>query len=275
MGPDPYAVADEAAAVLAERTGRRTHDVAVWLGSGWAEAADRLGPGTEVELAGIPGFATTSAAGHRAVARSIELAGLGVLVFLGRVHLYEGHDVATVVHGVRVASRAGCRVAVLTNASGHLRPEWPVGSVVLIGDQINATGVSPLTGPPPPPGWGPRFCDMTEVYSPRLRALARTVDPSLPEGVYYGLRGPQFETPAEIRMIRTLGADLVGMSTVNEAIAARHAGLDVLGVALASNLAAGLAPGPLSGEEVLEAGRTAAASIGELLRGVLVAVAAT
>jgi purine-nucleoside phosphorylase len=274
MASDPFALADEAAAALAARTGRARHHVAVWLGSGWGDAAERIGSGTDVALAELPGFTPTTAGGHRAVVRSVDLDGLGVLVFLGRVHLYEGHPVATVVHGVRTAARAGCTVAVLTNAAGYLRPEWTLGSAVLVRDQINATAESPLTGPLPPPGWGPRVCDMTEIYSARLRALAREIDPSLAEGVYYGLRGPQFETPAEIRMIGILGADLVGMSTVNEAIAARHAGMEVLGVSLATNLAAGLAAGPLSGEEVIDAGRAAAGAVGELLRRFLVRLAA-
>jgi len=274
MTDDPYGMAARAAEVLAERTGRARHDVAVWLGSGWADAAERIGTGVEVALPDVPGFTPTSAGGHRAVVRSVDVGGLGVLVFLGRVHLYEGHDVNTVVHSVRTAACAGCRVAVLTNAAGYLRREWRLGSAILVADQINATGVSPLTGPHPPAGWGPRFCDMTSLYSPRLRDLARRVDPDLAEGIYYGLRGPQFETPAEIRMIGIVGGDLVGMSTVNEAITARHAGMEVLGISLATNLAAGLAAGPLSGEEVIEAGRAAAAAVGDLLRSILVELAA-
>jgi purine-nucleoside phosphorylase len=241
--------------------------VCVVLGSGWGRAADAIGDGTTVGFDALAGFPSPSAGGHVGAARSVDLAGHRVLVFLGRLHLYEGHEAAVVAHPVRVAAAAGCRTVILTNAAGFLRPEWSVGQAVLISDHINLTGQSPLTGPKPP--FGERHVDLTDAYSPRLRALARTVDPDLPEGVYLGFAGPHFETPAEIRMAAAIGADLVGMSTVLEAIAARHAGMEVLGVSLATNLAAGISPVPLDAAEVIAAGDAAAGRVGALLRGIL------
>ena len=191
-----------------------------------------------------------------------------MLAFLGRVHAYEGHDPATVVHGVRTAHAAGCHTIVLTNAAGGIRADLAVGQPVLMSDHLNLTGGSPVAGPLA--GSAPaRFVDLTETYSARLRALAREVDPSLAEGVYAGLPGPHYETPAEIRMLRTLGADLVGMSTVWEAIAARHLGVEVLGLSLVTNPAAGLGVAPLDHAEVLEAGRRSAERMGELLAAVV------
>jgi len=329
----PYAAAAASAAALAERTGRRQHDVAVVLGSGWAPAADALaraagqgaapaasaparpapgastpaesvpaepaagpaapaasapaepaaGPATpaasapagpvpavtEVPLADLGGFPPPTVAGHSPVVRSLALGGLRVLVFLGRTHLYEGHPVGTVVHGVRTAVAAGCRVVVLTNAAGGIRSGYQVGQPVLIRDHLNLTARSPLAGDPPPDGYPPRFTDLTDLYSARLRALARRADPSLAEGVYAALPGPHYETPAEIAMLRGLGADLVGMSTALEAIAARHLGAEVLAISLVTNLAAGLAPGSLDHQEVIAAGRAAAVRMGSLLAGIL------
>jgi purine-nucleoside phosphorylase len=264
---DAYAVAAESAAALAKATGVARHNVAVVLGSGWGRAADAIGDGTTVPFDDLPGFPAPSAGGHVGAVRSVELAAHRVLVFLGRLHLYEGHDAAVVAHPVRVAAAAGCRTVVLTNAAGYMRPEWSVGQAVLISDHINLTALSPLTGPKPPSG--ERHVDLTDVYSPRLRDLARTIDPELPEGVYLGLPGPHFETPAEIRMATTIGADLVGMSTVLEAIAARHAAMEVLGISLATNLAAGISPVPLDAAEVISAGEAAAPRIGALLRAIL------
>jgi purine-nucleoside phosphorylase len=266
---EPFARAAAAADELAIRSGRPAHDVAVVLGSGWGRAAAELGTGVDVALADLPGFPPPSAAGHGASVRSVDLAGRGVLVFLGRVHLYEGHDPAVVAHGVRTAAAAGCRTVVLTNAAGSLHREWPIGQAVLIADQINRTGRSPLTGPPPPAPFASRFVDLSDLYAARLRALAKGVDPTLPEGVYVGFHGPEFETPAEIRMAGTIGGDLVGMSTVLEAIAARHAGLDVLGVSLATNLAAGISDVPIDGAHVLAAGEAAGERVGLLLRDIL------
>ncbi|WP_214367509.1 purine-nucleoside phosphorylase [Pseudonocardia sp. H11422] len=252
-------VAMQAAGALARATGVSAHDVAVVLGSGWRPAADLIGrPAHEVPMADLPGFVPPRAAGHAGTIRSVPVGGRRVLVLLGRTHLYEGHGVGPVAHGVRTAAAAGCRAVVLTNAAGGIREGLAVGEPVLISDHLNLTGTSSLVGP--------RFTDLTDLYSPRLRALAREIDPSLSEGVYAGLPGPHFETPAEIRMLRRLGADLVGMSTVLEAIAARAAGVEVLGLSLVTNLAAGMTGQPLDHQEVLDAGRASAARMGELLR---------
>ena len=272
--PEPYGPAAASAARLAERTGQAGHDVAVVLGSGWAPAADAVAAAlgaavTEVPVADLGGFAASTVPGHAGAVRSLVTDGLRLLVFLGRTHLYEGHPAATVVHGVRTAVAAGCRVVVLTNAAGGIRAGYRVGQPVLIRDHLNLTGRSPLTGPPPPPGYPPRFTDLTAAYSPRLRALARAADPNLAEGVYAALPGPHYETPAEIAMLRTLGADLVGMSTVLEAIAARHLGAEVLAISLVTNLAAGLTDHGLDHAEVVAAGAEAAERMGALLASIL------
>ena len=269
---DPYADAARAAAFVGDATGKDRHDVAIVLGSGWAGATDRIGTiNTEIELSTIPGFPAPSVAGHRNQLRSIDVDGVAVLVFGGRAHLYEGHEPATVVHGVRTAAAAGCSTLILTNAAGTLRTDWPVGQLALIEDHINLTGASPMVGPPPPADQPGRFCDLTEAYSARLREIAVGVDPLLAHGVYVGLLGGNYETPAEIRMLRTMGADLVGMSTVLETIAARHLGIEVLGVSLATNLAAGLSPEPLDHADVLAAAAEAETRVVELLRGVVAA----
>jgi purine-nucleoside phosphorylase len=257
---DPYVLAASAAEVLGE------HDVALVLGSGWGPAADAIGTTVqEVVASEVPGFPPSTVAGHGGTIRTLDADGVRVIAYFGRVHGYEGNPVSAVVHNVRVAKATGCRAVVLTNAAGSLREEWAPGTPVLISDHLNLTGVSPLAGPEPPPPFGPRFTDLTDAWSSRLRALARELEPGLAEGVYAGMNGPQYETPAEIRMLRTLGADLVGMSTVLECIAARNAGLEVLGVSLVTNLAAGLSPAPLDHTEVLEAGAGAGERLGSLL----------
>jgi purine-nucleoside phosphorylase len=267
---DPYRAARDSAARLAELTRVPRHDVAVVLGSGWAPAADALGTtAAEVPLSDLGGFPPPTVGGHSPVVRSVQAGPVRALVFLGRVHLYEGHDPATVVHGVRTAVAAGCQVVVLTNAAGGIREGYQVGQPVLIRDHLNLTGRSPLGGPPPPDGYPPRFTDLTDLYSARLRALAAAADAGLAEGVYAALPGPHYETPAEIRALRTLGADLVGMSTVLEAIAAHHLGAEVLAFSLVSNLAAGLAPHGLDHLEVVAAGKAAAGRMGSLLAGLL------
>jgi purine-nucleoside phosphorylase len=251
-----------AAAAIAKSTGLDAHDVAVVLGSGWRPAADVLGePEHELEMADLPGFRPPGVAGHKGTVRSVRVGDCRALVLLGRTHLYEGHGVEPVVHGVRTAAAAGCRTVVLTNAAGGIREGMRVGDPVLISDHLNLTSLSPLHGP--------RFTDLTDLYSPRLRALAREIDPELTEGVYAGLPGPHFETPAEIRMFRGLGADLVGMSTVLEAIAARAEGVEVFGLSLVTNLAAGMTGEPLDHHEVLAAGAAAAGRMGELLRDLI------
>jgi purine-nucleoside phosphorylase len=270
MAADPFAEAKQAASELVAVLGPPPPDVALILGSGWGQAVPELGePVASVPMAKLAGFPAPTVPGHAGTASIIEVAGHRVLVLAGRTHLYEGGPVAVVVHPVRSAVLAGCKTVVLTNAAGSLRTEWPVGRPVLIADHLNLTGHSPLVGPAPPPDYPSRFVDLSAAYSPRLRDIARRVDPSLAEGVYAALLGGAFETPAEIRMLRTLGADLVGMSTALETIAAVHLGAEVLGVSLVTNLAAGLSPGRLDHQEVLAAGSEAAAPLGRLLRTVI------
>jgi purine-nucleoside phosphorylase len=261
LAPDPQRLAAEAAIALARRTGAERHDIALVLGSGWLPAVAALSEraSADVEFASteLPGFSPPAVAGHAGTIRSLAVDGKRILVFLGRTHFYEGRGVAAVVHGVRVAAAAGCTVTVLTNGCGGLRADMRVGEPVLISDHLNLTATSPLVGA--------RFVDLTELYSPRLRALLQDIYPSLAEGVYAQFPGPHYETPAEVRMARVLGADLVGMSTALEAIAARAEGSEVLGISLVTNLAAGMTGQPLDHQEVLAAGKAAAARAGGLL----------
>ena len=267
---DPYARAEASAATLKKLTGVPRFDSAVVLGSGWMAAAEAIGaPEQEIPLAQLGGFPQPTVAGHTPAVRYLIKGELRVLLFLGRVHMYEGNPPATVVHGVRTAIAAGCRTVVLTNAAGGIRAEYQVGQPVLISDHLNLTGRSPLAGPPPPDGYPSRFTDLSEAYSARLRELARQEDPTLAEGVYAALPGPHYETPAEIRMLRGLGADLVGMSTALETIAARHLGAEVLAISLVTNPAAGLAAAPLDHAEVLAAAQASATRIGSLLSALL------
>ncbi|MGL5867196.1 MAG: purine-nucleoside phosphorylase [Dermatophilaceae bacterium] len=265
---DPAAVAAAAARVIRDRSGTARHDLALVLGSGWGHAADLVGETiAEIGNAEVPGFSPAAVSGHSGTIRSVAVAGTDcrALVYGTRTHYYEGRGVRAVVHAVRTAAAAGCSTIVLTNGCGGLRAEWAPGTPVLISDHINLTGASPLEGA--------TFVDLTDLYSARLRTLAREVDRTLDEGVYVQFRGPQYETPAEVRMARTLGGDLVGMSTTLEAIAARQAGLEVLGIALVTNPAAGLSDSPLSHQEVLDAGRSAAARCGRLLADVVARIA--
>jgi purine-nucleoside phosphorylase len=260
--PEASAVAARAAAALAVATGVPQHDVALVLGSGWVRAADALGkPEVELPVTELPGFLPPAVAGHAGRLRSVRVGEQRVLVLLGRTHLYEGRGVDPVVHGVRVAAAAGCRTVVLTNAAGGIREGLSVGQPVLISDHLNLTARSPLVGA--------RFVDLVDLYSARLRELVRAVDPSLEEGVYAAIPGPHYETGAEVRMLRGLGADLVGMSTALEAIAARAEGMQVLGISLVTNLAAGMTGQPLDHAEVLEAGAASASRVGALLAGVV------
>jgi purine-nucleoside phosphorylase len=198
--------------------------------------------------------------------RSIAIADTGrrALVYGTRTHFYEGKGVRAVVHAVRTAAAAGCRTIVLTNGCGGLNPAWSPGTPVLIRDHINLTAHSPIEGA--------NFVDLTDLYSPRLRDLARAVDPGLDEGVYVQFRGPHYETPAEVQMAKVIGGDLVGMSTTLEAIAARQAGLEVLGISLVTNLAAGISDQPLSHDEVMETGQAAAERCGRLLASVVATI---
>ena len=259
---DPQAAARDAAAALAAATGVDRHDVALVMGSGWVPAADLLGETvSEVALTDLPGFPPPAVQGHSGKLRSVRAGDQRLLVFLGRNHLYEGLGVEPVVHGVRTAAAAGCRVVVLTNGCGGLDPAWSPGTPVLISDHINLTGMTPLRGA--------TFIDLTDLYSKRLRALCREVEPDLAEGVYVQFRGPQYETPAEVAMVGRMGGTLVGMSTTVEAIAARELGVEVLGLSLVTNAAAGMTGEPLNHAEVLAAGQAAAERMGRLLAQVV------
>lgn len=264
MGAEPYALADRAAVRLVELTGRPTHDALVVLGSGWAPAADAFGePVAAFPMTAVPGFVAPVAEGHEGQVRSCVVGGVAVLLLLGRTHLYEGHGLAPVVHGVRTAAAVGARTVVLTNANGSLRTDWEPGRPVLVADHLNLTATSPLTGP--------RFVDLTDAWSARLRRMARELDPSLEEGVYAWLPGPHYETWAEAAWVRRLGADMLGMSTVPEAIAARERGLEVLGLSTVTAVEgpAGAASGIDPSEVVAVAERTAS-RVGGLLAALVV-----
>jgi len=260
---DPFAVAATAAAEIAERTGVERHDIALTLGSGWGKAADLIGETTStIPAAEITGFSKPALEGHVGTLRSVLLpSGKRALVIGARTHYYEGHGVRRVVHSVRTAAATGAKVMILTNGAGGIKETWTPGSPVLISDHINLTADSPLEGA--------TFIDLTDLYSSRLRAIAHGVDPSLDEGVYTQFRGPHYETPAEVQMAKAIGGHIVGMSTALEAIAARQAGMEILGFSLITNLAAGIQKTPLSHEEVLEAGREAEPRISALLAKVV------
>jgi len=262
----PHEVAEQAAADIARLTGVANHDIAVTLGSGWAKAAEILGetvatiPATEVT-----GFTASAVVGHSGTLRSILTpSGKRVLVIGARTHYYEKHGVRRVVHSVRTAAATGAKVMVLTNGAGGIKPTWGPGTPVLISDHINLTAESPLEGA--------TFVDLTDLYSSRLRAIAREIDPSLDEGVYCQFTGPHYETPAEVQMAKIMGGHIVGMSTALEAIAAREAGMEILGFSLITNLAAGIQDTPLSHAEVIEAGQQAEPVISSLLARVIEAL---
>lgn len=263
---DPFEIAARAAADIARLTGVEKHDIALTLGSGWGKAAELIGetvatiPATEVT-----GFSKPALEGHVGTLRSIRTPdGKNVLVIGARTHYYEGHGVRRVVHSVRTAAAAGAEIMVLTNGAGGIRETWRPGQPVLISDHLNLTADSPLEGA--------KFVDLTDLYSQRLRDVARTIDSSLDEGVYTQFRGPHYETPAEVQMVKHLGGHIVGMSTALEAIAAREAGMEILGFSLITNLAAGIQKTPLSHGEVIEAGREAEPVISALLARVVEAL---
>ncbi|NII50148.1 purine-nucleoside phosphorylase [Frigoribacterium endophyticum] len=263
---DPFEVARTAAADIARATGVERHDIALTLGSGWAAAADLIGETVaEVPATEITGFSASAVVGHTGSIRSILLpSGKHALVIGARTHYYEGHGVRRVVHSVRTAAAAGATTMILTNGAGGIKETWKPGSPVLISDHINLTADSPLEGA--------TFIDLTDLYSARLRELARGIDPSLDEGVYTQFRGPHYETPAEVQMAKAMGGHIVGMSTALEAIAARQAGMEILGMSLITNLAAGIQKEPLSHQEVLQAGRDAEAAISDLLSRIVAAL---
>ena len=256
---DPFAIAKQAAAQLAEATGVEKHDIALTLGSGWAKAADLIGETTAtIPATDIIGFSKPALVGHVGTLRSVLLPnGKRALVIGARTHFYEGHGVRRVVHSVRTAAAAGATTMILTNGAGGIRESWTPGTPVLISDHINLTAASPLEGA--------TFIDLTDLYARRLRDLARSVAPNLDEGVYTQFRGPHYETPAEVQMAKTIGGHIVGMSTALEAIAAREAGMEILGLSLITNLAAGISSEPLSHAEVLQAGRDAEPVISAML----------
>jgi len=260
---DPFAIAAQAAAQIAEKTGVEKHDIALTLGSGWAKAADLIGETTaELPADEIIGFSKPALVGHVGTLRSVLLpSGKRALVIGARTHYYENHGVRRVVHSVRTAAATGAKTMILTNGAGGIRESWKPGTPVLISDHINLTADSPLEGA--------TFIDLTDLYSKRLRDVARGVESDLDEGVYVQFRGPHYETPAEVQMAKAIGGHIVGMSTALEAIAARQAGMEILGFSLITNLAAGISPTALSHAEVLEAGRDAEARISALLARVV------
>ncbi|ADX72443.1 purine-nucleoside phosphorylase [Pseudarthrobacter phenanthrenivorans] len=263
LNTDPFAAARAAADYIAEETGVDSHDVALVLGSGWGEAAELIGETTATLSAEeVPGFHAPAVEGHVGTLRSVlTKGGKRALVLGARTHYYEGKGVRAVVHGIRAAAAAGCKTLVLTNGCGGLQEKWSPGTPVLISDHINLTAASPLEGA--------TFVDLTDLYSARIRELAREVDATLDEGVYAQFPGPHYETPAEVQYAKRIGADLVGMSTALEAIAGRHAGMEVFGISLVTNLAAGISPQPLSHQEVLESGEAAGPRISKLLAEII------
>ncbi|WP_372967954.1 purine-nucleoside phosphorylase [Microbacterium sp.] len=263
---NPFEIAAEAAADIARLTGVEKHDIALTLGSGWGKAADIIGETTAtIPATEVTGFSKPALEGHVGTLRSIRTPdGKNVLVIGARTHYYEGHGVRRVVHSVRTAAATGAEIMVLTNGAGGVRETWTPGQPVLISDHINLTADSPLEGA--------TFIDLTDLYSKRLRDIARGVDPSLDEGVYTQFRGPHYETPAEVQMAKHIGGHIVGMSTALEAIAAREAGMEILGFSLITNLAAGIQLTPLSHAEVIEAGREAEPVISALLARVVEAL---
>jgi purine-nucleoside phosphorylase len=267
--------AAEAAAVHLDASGA---DVAIVLGSGLGGVADRLQEARTAPYSSLPGFPETTVAGHPGRLVSGTLAGRKMLLLCGRVHGYEGYPPSEVGFGVRVAAALGARTLIVTNAAGGVDPTFTAGEIVAISDHINLTGCSPLTGPNDE-RLGPRFVDMTDAYSPSLRELAAKEAATvfgrpLREAIYAGMAGPAYETPAEVRLLRTLGAGLVGMSTVHEVITARHAGLGVLGLSLVANPAAGVSDAPLRHEDVTRAAAGGADAMGRLIRAVVAALPA-
>jgi purine-nucleoside phosphorylase len=263
LATDPFEIAAEAADDIARLTGLPRHDIALTLGSGWGGAADLIGetvatfPATDVT-----GFSKPALEGHVGTLRSVVTPrGKHVLIIGARTHYYESRNPRRVVHSVRTAAATGARIMVLTNGAGGIKPSWKPGTPVLISDHINLTAATPLEGA--------TFIDLTDLYSMRLRDLARTIDPSLDEGVYCQFTGPQYETPAEVRWAKSIGGHIVGMSTALEAIAARQTGMEILGLSLITNMAAGIQTTPLSHQEVMDAGRDAGPVISSLLARVI------
>lgn len=275
--PDLVARAEEAAEYLRNARAGEVPRVAVVFGSGLNSLVGRFEDRAVVPYGQIPNFPTTTVMGHAGnlVFGSVE--GVGAILLQGRFHYYEGHDLETVTFPIRVLQRLGVRSLILTAATGGIHPDLRPGNLVCLSDHINLLGANPLRGPDDP-RLGLRFPDLTEAYSRRLADIATEeaarIGVHLTPGVYACLPGPSYETPAEINMLRVLGADVVGMSTVPEAIVARQAGMEILGLALVSNTAAGVLGTPIRHEDVIEAGRAAAPIIGELIRRVVIRIGA-
>jgi purine-nucleoside phosphorylase len=276
MTQDLFTLAESAAAFIQAQTPLRPR-IAVVLGSGLGAFADTLTNTTRIPYAQIPSFPRATAIGHSGQLVIGQLKGLPLVAMQGRVHLYEGYSPQEVAFPMRVLGRLGLQSVVLTNAAGGINLAYEQGALVLIKDHINLQGKNPLVGPNDD-HFGPRFPDMTQAYSKLYRGIAREeaakLGLPLQEGVYAGVLGPSFETPAEIRYLRTIGADLVGMSTISEVIAARHMGIEVLAISCVTNMAAGILDQPLSHEEVLETGERVKEQFEALLRAVLPRLAA-
>jgi purine-nucleoside phosphorylase len=253
----------QASKEIRRQTGINSFDIALTLGSGWAKAAELVGETvSEIDASEVPGFSASGVPGHTGTIKSIALPnGKHALIIGARTHFYEDKGVRAVVHSVRTSAACGAKVMVLTNGAGGIKDAWAPGTPVLISDHINLTGSSPLEGA--------TFIDLTDLYSKRLRNIARSVEPNLDEGVYVQFRGPHYETPAEVQMAKTMGGHIVGMSTALEAIAAREAGMEVLGLSLITNLAAGISPHPLSHQEVIDSGKAAEPVISRLLADIV------
>jgi purine-nucleoside phosphorylase len=268
MADTVFDKANAAAEFVAARTPLRAK-IAIVLGSGLGAFAEQLEGATAIPFAEIPHFPQSTVPGHSGKLVIGKIAGVLVAVMQGRVHAYEGYSSEEVTFPVRVLGRMGVKTLVLTNAAGGINEGLKQGQLVLIADHINLSGRNPVAGPNDE-RLGPRFFDMSEAYSSRLRDLAheaaRAMEFRLDEGVYLSVLGPSFETPAEIRAFRAMGADLVGMSTVQETIVARHMGIDVLGISCVTNMAAGIQKEPLSHEEVMATGRAVEAQLAGLLR---------
>jgi purine-nucleoside phosphorylase len=268
---DEFSKVEAAAGYVRERCGTLPQ-LAVVLGSGLGDFADTLADASRFEYADLPYWPPSRVVGHAGRLVVGSASGKRVAALAGRAHLYEGHSAASVAFATRVMARLGVRQLVLTNAAGGINTAFAQGSLMVIDDHINLMGANPLSGDNDE-RFGQRFPDMTEVYSRALRALAQQVAQErgldIRRGVYAALAGPSYETPAEIRFLRTIGADAVGMSTVPEAIAARHCGLEVLGISCISNMAAGVLPQPLDHAEVLETTRRVRGAFIALLEGVI------
>jgi purine-nucleoside phosphorylase len=262
---------NDAAASIRTRF-REVPDTAVVLGSGLGTFAESLVPAVTVAYEAIPHWPSSRVPGHAGRLVLGSAAGRRVLALSGRVHLYEGHDLEAVTFGIRVLGRLGVRSLVLTSAAGGINPRFTRGALMVLDDHINFLGANPLVGPNED-RFGPRFPDMTSVYAERLRRIAdeaaRAIGLPIEHGTYIAVTGPNYETPSEIRAFRLLGADAVGMSMVPEALVARHMGLEVLGLSCITNMAAGLAPGPVTQEEVIETASRVRAEFVALLEGIL------